>query len=125
VDRPEPTTSSQFEPGQVWRYKNRPGEEASRVIIGKIDRWPTSGTIVHVKLTGLQIASGIPHAPVDEDHLSGSVTDLTSEAADLDGFEKGYEVWRAARGGIWAIPLAEIVEIVEEGLKASQRDLQV
>jgi hypothetical protein len=78
-----------------------------------------------VKLTGLQIASGIPHAPVDEDHLSGSVTDLTSEAADLDGFEKGYDVWRAARGGIWAIPLAEIVEIVEEGLKASQRDLQV
>ncbi len=58
---PEPMSSDQFAPGQVWRYKTRSGEEASRVIIGRIEKSPKIGTIVHVKLTGLQIKN--PDAP--------------------------------------------------------------
>src|SRR5262245_2097527 len=117
MDQPEPATSSHFEANQVWRYNTRPGEEASRVIIGKIERWPRLGTVIHIKLTGLRLATGqsvVPHAPVAEDQIVASVTDLTTEAADLEGLEEGYEVWLASRGGAWTITLAELVDVLEE-----------
>lgn len=129
VPPPEPATSSQFEPGQVWRYQTRPGEEGSRVIIGKIERAPELGTIVHVKLVGLRLRnpaapggfSGVlAHAPVSEVQVSASVAELTDEPADLEGFSEGYQTWlsayRAGDAGIFTISLAEIAEVTEQAL---------
>lgn len=123
---PEPAVSSQFSPGQVWRYKTRPGEESSRVVIGKVERAPNLGTIVHVKLIGLSIegpggvASVMSHAPVSEAQVSASVTELTSEVADLEGFAEGYGTWlsafRAGKAGVFTRTLAEIAEYMERAL---------
>ena len=126
---PEPATSNQFEPGQVWRCKTRPGEEASRVVIGKVEKTPETGIIVHVKLTGLRVknpsAPGgvsmvMSHAPVSEAQVSASVTKLTEEHADLDGFAEGYSTWlssfREGDAGAFAISLSEIAEYTEQTL---------
>ena len=126
---PEPATSSQFEPGQVWRYKTRPGEEGSRVIVGKIEHAPKLGTIVHVKLTGLRlknpsapagISEVMSHAPVSEPQLSASVTELTDGDGDLEGFSDGYATWlssyRSGEAGVFTISLAEIAEYMERAL---------
>src|SRR5262245_23233410 len=112
---PQPAVSEQFSVGQVWRYRTRPGEEGSRVIIGKIEQIPEMGTIVHVKLIGLSLkgpagvgtATVMNHAPVSEAQVSASVTDLTEEVGDLDGFTAGYETWlsafRAGKAGVFTL----------------------
>jgi hypothetical protein len=124
---PVAANSSQFEVGQVWRYKTRPEEEGSRAIIGKIDKTPTLGTIVHVKLTGLRLRNSaapdgtstvMSHAPVSEAVVSASVTELTAEDADLEGFQEGYMTWllafRAGEAGVFTLELAEIANHMEQ-----------
>ena len=129
IPSPEPMSSDQFAPGQVWRYNTRSGEEASRVIIGRIEKSPKIGTIVHVKLTGLRIknpdAPGglslvMTHAPISESALSASVTELTKEVSDLDGFSEGYNTWlssfRVGDAGVFTIPLSQVTEVMEQTL---------
>jgi hypothetical protein len=124
----EPATHGRFVTGQVWRYRTRPGEEASRVIIGRIEKDSQSGTIIHVKLTGLRIPnplapgginSELPHAPVSDAAMSASVTDLTDDVADLAGFTEGYETWLQYSGGagVFTTPLSEIVTFVEQAVR--------
>lgn len=128
-ERPLPETGSDetFTPGQVWRYRTRPAEDASRVMIGKIEERAGAGAIVHVKLVGLAIkntsapggvSSVMTHAPISEAAFAASITELTGDAADLDGFEDGYGTWlsafEAGDAGIFTITLAEIVDVMEQ-----------
>jgi hypothetical protein len=123
---PERASSPRYRVGQVWRYQTRPGEEASRAIIGRIERIEGIGIVVHVKLTGLElrgpqgVASVTFHAPVAEPQLSASVTELTEERGDLDGFAEGYAKWRAAyrdgKAGVFTLTLFEILETMEQAL---------
>jgi len=129
IPPPKPAVSDQFAPGQVWRYKTRPGEEGSRVVIGKIENAPKIGMIVHVKLVSLSlknptapggVVSVMSHAPVSEAQVSASVTELTDEVGDLDGFADGYNTWlsafRAGDAGVFTITLSEIAEYMEQAL---------
>ncbi len=122
-------SSERFASGQVWLYKTRPTEEASRVIIGKIEMTPKVGTIVHVKLIGLRLKNSsalggfstvLTHAPVSEAALSASVTELSNEVFDLDGFSEGYNTWlssfRTGDAGVFTISLSEIAEAMEQAL---------
>ncbi len=126
---PPPTQSDNFKPGQVWKYRTRPGEEGSRLIVGKVEQLGTLGAVVHIKLTGLSIKSphapqGITtvmgHAPVTEAKLSESVTTLLSESGDLNGFQEGYDTWlvsyKAGKAGVFTIAVAEIVDCMEKAL---------
>jgi hypothetical protein len=126
---PERVSSPQFRIGQVWRYQTRPGEGASRVIIGRIERIEGIGRVVHVKLTDLKLMSSAApgsvatilfHVPMREDWLAYSLTELTPERGDLEGFAEGYGTWLAAyrRGeaGVFAIPLSEVVRSMEQAL---------
>jgi hypothetical protein len=40
--------SQDFQAGQIWEYKTRPGEEASRLYIVKIEEWPNGEKIFHI-----------------------------------------------------------------------------
>ena len=123
---PERASSPRYRVGQVWRYQTRPGEEASRVIVGRIEKIEGIGPVVHVKLTGLRlrgsqgVATVMFHAPVAEPQLSESVTELTDERGDLEGFAEGYTMWlsayRGGKAGVFTLPLAEIVDSMEEAL---------
>ncbi|MBM4386006.1 MAG: hypothetical protein FJ091_21905 [Deltaproteobacteria bacterium] len=118
-------TSTQFSVGQVWKYKTREGETASRAHVGKIDSIGDN-IIVHVKLTGLVIKAGgevgsvVAHTPIAEEALARSVTELTSETPNLEQFSDGYAAWREAfdaeDAGWFTLSLAEVVGTIEAGL---------
>jgi hypothetical protein len=124
---PERVSSPRFRVGQVWRYQTRPGEEASRVIVGRVERVGAAGTVVHVKLTGLRlegpqgVGTLVYHAPIAEAQMEASVTELTEERGDLAGFAEGYAMWRAAyldgKAGVFTLTLSEVVETMEQALK--------
>jgi len=126
---PERASSPQFRVGQVWRYQTRPGEEASRVIVGRVERIDGLGKVVHVKLTGLHLTSSAApgavgtimyHAPIAEDWLAASVVELTAERGDLEGLAEGYATWlsayRKGQAGVFSIPLSELVATMEQAL---------
>ena len=101
----ELASSPQFRIGQARRYQTRPGEGASRAIIGRIERIEGIGRVVHVKLTDVKLMSSaapgsvatiVFHVPVREDWFAASLVELTPEHGDLEGFAEGYGKWLAA-----------------------------
>lgn len=115
-----------YEVGQVWGYKTRSGEEASRIYIARIDESEKLGRIFHIYVDGLRIknkhtASGyqsaLPHSPVDKSTLDASVTNLIDTIEDIPDVSEGYKVWKEAfdsgQGGVFNIPVAQIIEYIE------------
>src|SRR6266478_4506497 len=96
------TDKSEFKVGQVWNYKTRPGEEASMLVVLKVETAPGWKPIVHVGVTGLKIKTAkgiqdiIPHTPFDEAAVKNSVTTMVSDKGKLTNFQEGYGLWRAA-----------------------------
>ena len=120
------TASGPFAAGQVWRYRTRPGEEASRAIVGRVETDDEGQVIVHVKLTDLRLVApqapggfypSLSHAPVAAEAFAASVIAPVSESADLAEFEDGYQMWAEDHGGVFTVSLAEIVEVTEQALQ--------
>lgn len=104
---------SHYVEGQVWEYRTRRGEERSLVKIQRIEIDPGTGEpIFHVSLTGLKWpdAGTLAHAPVSQTTLDLSVTRLSADPAQFPAADEGITEWKAARGGVYSISLAEIVE---------------
>jgi hypothetical protein len=101
--------------GQVWEYRTRRGEEHSLVKIQRIEVDPeTDAAIFHVSLIGLNWPNGdeLAHAPVSQTTLDISVTQLLStEEVQFPAPDEGIAIWRRANGGVYAVSLAEIVEM--------------
>ncbi len=124
------TESSEFKVGQVWNYKARPGEDASTLVILKVETAPGWSNIVHVGVVGLKIRSlkgtqdTIPHMPFDEAAVKKSVTTKVSDQGKLTDFQEGYGLWNAAassgKGGVFTISVAEAVAAIEGGLNNAQ-----
>jgi len=123
-----------FEVGQVWNYRTRPGEEASRLYIARVDHLANL-TAFHISVDGLRLknphlASGVqtvlPHAPVDQEALNASVVSLAAESAPMPDISDGYARWREAydsgRGGVFNIPVAKIIEYIESIVVDGHRD---
>jgi hypothetical protein len=123
-------TDAPYRRGQVWTYSTRPGEENSRVVVGRVDRLPDDHVVVHVAVVGVRIRnphleSGyqtrIPHAPMSEAALTASLGDLTEEAADLEGFDEGYNFWLTsyedAGGGYFTVPVSELPDLYERAFQ--------
>jgi hypothetical protein len=121
--------AQQFEVGQIWEYKTRPNELASRLTIVKIDVLPNDVTIIHISLTGLNIKSpqsprGISdtasHLPLVETSVRESVTKLVGTTTDLPDFEEGYNMWKEAfdsgQGGYFTITVDKCVEYMEAAI---------
>ena len=129
--RPSPVgnaVSNQYQPGQVWTYRTRAGEEASRLVILKLEQDPKLGTIVHVAVNGFAIPN--PLAPAGETteatHLpfaSGAMDRSVLEQVDarpVPDFREGYDTWRAAfddgKAGIFTITVKEALDVMERTL---------
>jgi hypothetical protein len=96
---------SRFQPGQVWQYKTRRGEELSRLTIAEVESHPKLGTIVHIQIKDVAIKSPtapegvskvISHLPYSEQSLTDSVTIMEKETVSPTGWEEGYKLWRSA-----------------------------
>jgi hypothetical protein len=115
-----------FAAGQVWRYESRVEEPNATVTICRIETLGDK-SVVHVSLNNLQLknpqtATGfqdsLPHLPMDEAVLRECVTELIEENAPLPDYEQGYTQWKEAQGGVWTLPLAEIVDAIESTIPA-------
>lgn len=121
----------EFEPGQVWTYDARPGEESSRVVICRVDHDARLGEIVHIHVRGLRVSNQrapggvsheIGHLPYDAAALRSSLASLEATEADLPRYEEGHEEWRqafdAGKAGVWTIPVREAIVLMESILSS-------
>lgn len=115
-----------FEAGQVWQYKTRPGESDSRLYIVKVESWPNGERIFHVyadklKIKNRMLAGGVqtelPHAPVSEQTLKLSVTRLQRKTSALPDIAEGYGAWKEqydqGGAGVFTISVSEIITLIE------------
>lgn len=112
-----------YEVGQVWHYDTRAGEEGSRVFIVRVDDHPDEGTVFHIYVDQLKIRNPrlpggfqdyLPHSPVSVESLNQSVMELAEEqVAELPDISEAYESWRQSRGGVFTIPIKQIVQLIE------------
>lgn len=93
---------SKYQPGQIWKYHTRPGEEASRIFVCQVDADPSCGNIIHVQVRNLHFKpSFAPEQtltelllPLSENAMDESVTELEAEGAAWPDIHEGYEIWR-------------------------------
>jgi hypothetical protein len=112
--------------GQVWEYRTRPGDEGSLLKIQRIEAWPDAPSedgrrVYHISLIGVRFGpqrppSELQHFPVSRETLDASVVRPSETIADFPIPDEGIAAWRADRGGVFTIPVAEIVEALEQML---------
>lgn len=119
------TPATSFQPSQVWTYQTRPGEEASRIIICRVEKEPTLGEVVHIHINGLSIKNKhapdgltptVGHMPYTAEALRACLVKLESSGAPLPKFEDGYDEWKKAKGGAWTLPVKNAIAGMEETL---------
>jgi hypothetical protein len=122
-----PAEATNFEVGQVWSYRTRPGEDASRLYIARIDRNLGSQPIFHLYIDGLKLknplAEGevqdhLPHVPVSRQTLEASVIALQQENVLPPDISEGYVIWREAfeRGeaGVFTLSVQQLIQYIED-----------
>lgn len=128
-----PASAAEYEAGQIWRYQTRPGEESSRLFIVRIDRGPSGQSIYHIYLDGLQLrnplmAGGMQdhllHAPVTQEALDASVTELLQSEAEMPDISEGYAEWLLAfekgQAGVFTLPVNQIVQHIEDAFSRAK-----
>jgi hypothetical protein len=123
---PPSTQPHVYAAGQVWEYRTRPGDEGSLLKIQKVEDLPSSapiGPVYHISIIGLHFhgqpagAGGIQHLPVSRVTLDASVTRLSQSRADFPSADAGIAEWRRAKGGVFTIPISQIVDVLEQMLR--------
>lgn len=122
-----PAMAASFEVGQVWSYRTRPGEDASRLYIARIDRDLSAKAIFHLYIDGLtlknplvegEVQDHLPHVPVSRETLEASVIALQAENVLPPDISEGYVLWREAfeqgRAGVFTLSVQEIVQYIED-----------
>ncbi|MGF1592761.1 MAG: hypothetical protein ACFCUW_05745 [Kiloniellaceae bacterium] len=118
--------------GQVWRYQTRPGEEASRLYLARIDRGLGSRAIYHVYIDGLQlrnpkIEGGVQdhlvHMPLSREAIEASVVELLESEAEMPDISEGYALWllsfERGQAGIFTIPVYQALQHIENAFTAA------
>ena len=117
---PELAKDKKYQPGQVWQYKTRAGEEGSRITVLRVERLLKVGVIVHVRVDRIRLrncaggpeADNFQHMPFTKDALDRSVTKLEKDSVAIPDLS-GYEQWRADCGGVYTITVAEAIKAAE------------
>lgn len=125
-----------FAVGQQWSYETRRGEEASRLVILRIDDFPKIGKVIHVGISDakLRLVAGQPpvawmigHMPFPEAAVKKSVTTLERARSELvfAEFEKSYARWKieadAGKKQFWTMPVAEAIDGLETMIRKNRK----
>jgi hypothetical protein len=119
---------AKYQEGQVWEYRTRPVDAGSLLRIQKIEALDVAGKeerIYHLSVIGLHFPGApdlggvLQHIPVSQGTLDASVTRLASTNPAFPDPSPGIAEWRRARGGVFTIPVAEIVASVETMLSGA------
>lgn len=124
-----------FKEGQVWRYKNRVGEEGSTILILYVENLGNSlkeDKVIHIAIDNIKIknlknnkkiSDGIQHVPISEGSLMNSVLKLEKNNAEIPDFREDYNYWKKAfengEGGVWSVEVAKIIDYTEETLNSN------
>jgi len=118
--------ASRYAERQTWDYRTRPGDEGSMLKIQRIEPWPGAPAgenrlVYHISLIGVRFGprrtpTELQHLPVSQASLDASVTRLNDTMAHFPEPDEGIAAWREARGGVFTIPVAEIVDVVEQAM---------
>ena len=115
--------------GQCWSYAAMPGEEASCVVIRKIETLPKIGEVIHISIFGVKIKSPAPpdgftdqvgHLPIAGANLRSSLKERVQKKVPDADWEGGYRMWRSAydsgKAGVFTKSISECVGYLEEAL---------
>ncbi|KAA6462900.1 hypothetical protein DYQ86_06060 [Acidobacteria bacterium AB60] len=124
-EKPTVVDDPTYKPGQVWSYKNRPGEDASTITILKVETTSKMGTIVHVRIDKFNLEnckgnkgdSSMDHAPFSRVAINKSVVKLLRTEKDVPDFSEGYNDWLSHCGGIYTMPVAEALTLTNKTMK--------
>lgn len=120
-------SAQSFAEGQVWEYNTRPGETGSLLRIAKVDHDPKLGDVFHISIVGVKIkgprgiVTELPHAPVARGTLEKSVTKRSNSNVSFPDFQPGYAEWKSAKGGVFNVPVAEVVGFIEQAFSGAKR----
>ena len=112
-------TDARLAVGQSWRYRTRPGDEASRVIIARIEQHAHAGVIVHIAVSAVAVPcrsepTNVLHLPFQRDALAAELTELDAAQVPLPAFQEGYLMWRdafeRAGAGVFDARLADVID---------------
>jgi hypothetical protein len=116
-----PVPHARYSVGQVWSYHTRREDPFSLLRINKIQLESRAGPlpIYHISVVGVHLGSSakpgaIDHLPVSREALDASVVHLVTSSGNFPDSATGITLWQAANGGVFTIPVAEIVEIVDK-----------
>lgn len=122
--------SPKFAVGQQWSIKSSLPTTA-KVIIDRIEPWRDK-TAIHVSIIDLPASSSgsdqmrvtrIDHIPFEESALAASVDKLLATGvAPPPNFEGGYKQWKEAKGGIFTIPVAQVIHIDDKATNVGRSD---
>jgi hypothetical protein len=115
--------------GDCWSYASRSGEEASFLVIRKIETLPKVGEVFHVSVFGLKIKSpSAPtgftdhagHLPISGLSLRASLKERIQRTIPEVDWTEGYNLWRqaydAGKGGVFTESVSECVRFMEEAI---------
>ena len=112
--------------GQVWEYRTRPQDAGSLLKVQRVEMMGAK-KVYHISVVGVHFAtpgiSGIlPHIPVSDETLDASVTKLSAETRDFptSALDEGIEEWRKAQGGVFTIPMSQIIGIIDDHTATAQ-----
>jgi hypothetical protein len=119
--------SMKFQAGQLWRYRTRPKEPKSRILIQRVEQHEKLGDIVHIRVTNLVFkgpngnVDALPHLPYSGEALRKCLTTFESSGNDVPSdYLAGYKMWReafdAGKGGIFTLDVASVLDGMEKGV---------
>ena len=120
------TPLERYQAGQVWEYHTRSGDEGSLLKIQSIESDPVYAklapiyhiTVIGVHLGGAPVATDVRHFPVSSQTLDASVTRLHQGNVEFPSPDEGIAEWRRAKGGVFTISVADIIEFVDHRVRA-------
>ena len=123
----EAPNTTAFAPGQVWTLKD-PAFAGARLIVDKVEMLGEQH-IVHISLTdvppGVSQLSTFAHLPFSEDAVRQSVDALAEpDGQPYPGFAAGYAQWQAAKGGVFTVPVPDVIGLLNAALHAPPPDGQ-
>ncbi|MEC2076879.1 hypothetical protein [Metabacillus fastidiosus] len=111
-----------FQAGQVWSFEGREDDPNPCVIILEKESFRDK-TAVHIQIRGVkiqtsdgQVLTEIGHVPVCEESIRDSVQVYQGETSVREAGLEGIKAWRNAGGGVYNIPLKEIISTIEQSL---------
>jgi len=122
-----PPPVDRYAEGQVWEYRTRPGDEGSLLKIQRIELYPNAPAgegrrVYHISVIGARLGpqrtpTDLQHFPVSQATLDVSVIRRSDSRASFPAPDEGIAAWRQAQGGVFTIPVAEIVDMVEQAVR--------